>query len=287
MRVTVSRGLLAMAESALFFSLMSVCVKLAGARLPFQELVLTRGVVTLALSAFAVWRARVSPWGVNKKLLALRGVLGFCGLNCYYYSLTVLPLADATVIQYTNPVITALLSGVLLGERAKRHELALAVVALFGVVLVSRPSFLFASLGPALPPFGVIVSAAGAVFSALAYVSVRRLARTDRPEVIVFYFPLLAVPLTLPTIAGHVLVPSGREWVLLVLLGVFTQLGQERLTRGLQLEPAGRATAMSYLQIVFAFGWGLAFFGERPAWLTVLGAGCIVASAVGLAVRRT
>lgn len=276
-----------MAESALFFSLMSVCVKLAGARLPTQEIVLARGVITLLISAWAVRRAGVSPWGTNRKLLVVRGLVGFLGLNAYYYSLAKLPLADGTVIQYFNPVLTALLSSWLLKEGVRREEIFVTALAIVGVVLVARPTFLFGGDARPLPLDGVLVAVAGAVCSALAYVCVRALGRTEAPEVIVFYFPLVAVPLSLPTALPQLVLPTAREWLLLLGLGVFTQLGQMKMTAGLKHERAGPATAMTYLQIVFAFFWGVFAFDEPLSLPTLAGAACIIAGAVLLLTRRS
>ena len=64
----------------------------------------------------------------------------------------------------------------------------------------------------------------------------------------------------------------GIEWLLLGGVGLATQLGQVSLTRGLQSEPAGRATAISYFQVVLAAGWGVLFFAEVPDAWTLAGA---------------
>jgi drug/metabolite transporter (DMT)-like permease len=58
------------------------------------------------------------------------------------------------------------------------------------------------------------------------------------------------------------------------------------MTRGLQLETAGRATSIGYLQIVFAATWGLLVFGEMPDAWSFIGAGVIIASTVMLARTR-
>jgi drug/metabolite transporter (DMT)-like permease len=81
--------------------------------------------------------------------------------------------------------------------------------------------------------------------------------------VVVFYFPLVSMPLVAPAVALDPIVPAGVEWVFLLLLGVFAQLGQVHMTEGLQREPAGRATAMMYLQVALGYAWGLLVFGDR------------------------
>ena len=80
--------------------------------------------------------------------------------------------------------------------------------------------------------------------------------------------------------------PTGDQWSMLVAVGVTTFLGQTFITLGLQRERAGRATAVGYLQIVFATLWGAAFFGDIPAATTVVGAGVIVTSTLLLARLR-
>ncbi|HEU4532997.1 MAG TPA: DMT family transporter, partial [Polyangiaceae bacterium] len=278
----LSPGTRAMAASAFFFSVMSAFVKLAGARLPASHVVLGRGVVTLALSYWGLRRAGVSPLGVDRTRLALRGLFGFLALNCYFTSLKQLPLADATVLQYSSPVFTALFAALALGERMRPAEVGCVVVSFAGVLLVGRPAFLFgAAANVAAGPLAVAL--AGSVCSAVAYVLVRRLRRTDRPEAVVFYFPLVAVPLSIPPVLAEATWPTPLEWLWLLGVGVFTQAGQVALTRALHAEAAGRAASMSFLQIVFAYGWGLLLFHERPTLLGTLGSLVVAAGTIALA----
>lgn len=266
-----------MAAGALFFSVMSALVKEAGERLPTMEVVLARSLAVLALSAWALRGRRGGMWGTERKILVLRGVLGFIALSCFYYGVIHLPLADATVIQYTNPVFTGLMAVPLLGEGLRMTEVLLTLSSLAGVVLVARPSALFGGAASGLDPVAVLFALAGAVFSAAAYVTVRRLKRED-PLVVVFWFALVSVVGAAPALGFGFVVPRGWDWGVLVALGVTTHLGQLFLTRGLQLERAGRATAVGYLQIVFAAAWGAAFFAEVPDAWSVAGAVVIVAS---------
>jgi drug/metabolite transporter (DMT)-like permease len=274
--------------SALSFSVMSVLVKVAGARLPTQEIVLGRALVSLALSHVLLSREGLSVWGTDRPLLVARGVVGYLALSCVYYSVTHLPLAEATVIQYLHPGFTALLAALLLGEALGARLVAANLVALAGVVLVARPPVLFSATATAaaLDPFTVAVAVAGAFGSAVAYVLVRRLAASEHPLVIVYYFPLVTVPATLPAVARDFVMPQGIEWIVLLGVGVFTQFGQVFLTRGMQLEPAGRATALSYLQVVFAACWGVLVCGDYPDTLTIAGALLVAAGALAVARNR-
>ena len=276
------RGLRYMVESAFWFSIMSVLVKAAGEGVPVEQIVFARSLIAMVLSFALLRRAGISPWGTRRGLLALRGIFGVGGLSCFYYALTHLPLADATVIQYTNPAFVALFAALALGERLGWLEILGAAICLCGVALIAQPAFLFGGQAPRLELDGVGVALAGALFSAAAYTTVRKLGETEEPLVTVLWFPLVAAPVLLPfaLAAGHV--PTLTELALLLGVGLVTQIAQVRMTQGLKLERAARATAMTYLQIVFAFGWGIALFGEIPDALTLVGAVVIVASTFGI-----
>lgn len=280
------RGLLYMALGAFWFSLMSLLVKIAGQRLPTVEVVFVRALITFALSWGLLRRARIDPWGEHHQLLLLRGLLGCLALIAFYFSIINLPLSEATVIQYTNPVFTAILAGVLLRERMSGREIACVAASLAGVVLVARPAALFGGSAAALEPAYVGIALLGALGSAGAYVTVRRLGRAEHPLVVVFYFPLVTVPLTLPFVISHWIWPTPLEWLVLLGVGVTTQVAQVYMTRGLQLEPAGRATAVGYLQILFATVWGAIVFRELPGPLGVLGALVIAGSTLLLTLMR-
>lgn len=284
----MQRGASFMIVSALAFSAMTVLVKLAGQRLPSQELVVARAFVSLWLSLWLLRRAGVSPWGREKGWLWLRGLLGFAGLSCVYGAVTHLPLAEATVLQYLHPPITALFAGLFLREPVSRVVLGATAASLVGVVLVARPAVVFGAGAGSLDPFWVGVAILGATFSAAAYVVVRKLSRGgEDPLVIVFYFPLVTLPAALPTMCPDFVWPRGFEWLLLLGIGIATQIGQVSLTRGLALLPAAQGTALSYLQVVFAAGWGLLVFGERPDGWAIAGGLLVVGSAFWLVRERT
>jgi drug/metabolite transporter (DMT)-like permease len=263
-----------MAAGALSFSAMAALAKVAGASVPLFEIVLARSVVVAALSGGVLLRGGRSFRGVNPRLLAVRGLLGFGALSCFYYAVVHLPLADATVIHFMNPVFTALVAAAVLGEHLGAVETLLVVGSMGGVVLVARPSFLFGDL-EGLDPFAVGVALTGAVLAAGAYVTVRRL-RNEAPMLIVFWFAAVSTLLSLPLVVRNPVAPSFATVLVLLGMGVSTHVGQVLITWGFRLERAGRASAVGYLQIVFAAGWGWALFDEIPDLWTLAGAAVVV-----------
>ena len=265
---TPRSGLGAMAQAAFWFAVMSLLVKWAGERMPTLQVVFGRGCVTLAISAALLWRARLSPFAVRPHLLLLRGLFGSTALICFYAAVVHLPLAEATVIQQTSPLFTALLAAWLLGEPLRARVLVSIGVCLVGVLVIARPESLFGiGLAPAFPWQFAFVGVLGALLSALAYVTVRTLGQRHPPILVVFWFPVVTVPLSAPfAIAQWQPLDATGVWLLLG-IGVVTQFGQLALTRGLSREPAGRATLVGYLQIAFATLFGAVAFGALPdAW---------------------
>ncbi len=278
----MSQGLRYMAAAAFFFSLMSLLVKISGRRLPPQEIVMIRSAVLLIIISFTIRRHQIRPWGVNKKLLLLRGLLGFIAVNCFYIALVRLPLAEATVILFTNPIFTAMIAAVMLAELIGIKDIGLIVVSLAGVVLVVQPAGLFGNAGAGLDPIGVATGLVSAVLSAAAWVTIRKLSQTEPIAVIVFYFAMIATFGSIPLVMINPVWPTAVEWLLLIGIGVATHFGQLNLTKGLKLEKAGRAASAAYLQIVFAALWGLLIFDEVPTLLRIAGAVLIVGSTLML-----
>ena len=156
-----------MVVSAFSFSLMGLCVKEVGSRIPAAEVVLARSVLSIGLSWWLLQRAQVAPWGRRKGLLIWRGAVGSGALLCVYSAIAALPLASATVLQYLYPTFTALLARFGLGERLSPRVWLGMAVGWLGVVLVAQPAALLGG-SAALPLAAVAIAIAGALLTSLA-----------------------------------------------------------------------------------------------------------------------
>lgn len=281
-----SPGIRYMFLAAAFFSVMTVFVKMLGTRMPAAEIVFVRSLISLVITLQMLRAARIEILGNRRGLLTLRGLIGFVALVCFFYAIPRLPLADVTVIQYTNPVFVALLAAVFLRERVRGREIMGLTLSLAGVLVITRPGFLVGlSSSYAIDPLTAAIALAGALLAAAAYTVVRKLRETEDPLVVVLYFPLISVPAAVPLMWDSIVWPTLREWVLLLGIGIATQIAQIFLTRGLHAERAARATSVSYIQIVFATIWGMAFFGEYPDLATIAGALLVISGIVTVSRR--
>lgn len=273
-------GVRFMLLSALGFSLMSACVKLVSSyNIPVFEIIAARALISLLLSYIDVKRKKISIWGHNKILLIARGGVGALALICVYYAVTTLPLAEATILQYLNPVFTAILAFIFLKEKIQTSTIICILLCICGLMLMVKPDLLFGGAED-LPLFNVMIAILGALGSGIAYVIVRMLSRSEDSSVIIFYFPLIALPISIVLLWGQFVIPTLEAFVLLLFVGIFTQIGQVGLTKAMQTESAGKATAYSYIQVVFSIILGILLFNEVPSFWTWIGGGLIMSGAL-------
>ncbi|AGH81669.1 hypothetical protein PCNPT3_08655 [Psychromonas sp. CNPT3] len=265
--------------SAFAFALMSSCVKLVSTYgIPVFEIVAARAIVSVLISYTDVKRKKISLWGNNKILLISRGLAGTLALFCIYYALSTLPLAEATLLQYLHPVFTAILAIIFLREKIQLSTILCISCCLLGLLLIVGTG-LDQSAEHALPLLSVAAAIVGALCSAVAYIMVKRLSTTEDSSVIIFYFPLIAFPIAATLLGSDFVMPSTEALFLLLFVGIFTQIGQVGLTKAMQTEEASKATAYSYIQVVFSITIGWLFFQESPSVWTLIGGSLIIAGA--------
>lgn len=274
----IPQGVKFMVLSALGFAMMSACVKYVSQfGIPVLEIVAARALVSFAISYVDVKRKGIPMWGNNKPLLLLRGIIGTLALMCVYYSVTTLPLAEATILQYTHPVFTAILGLLFLKEKIQKSTMACISLCLIGLWLIMQPSLDHNTI---LPLFSILMALLGALGSSVAYVIVRKLSQSEDSSVIIMYFPLVALPISLFLVWPDFVWPNFDVTILLLFVGIFTQVGQYGLTKSMQTQEAGKASGYSYVQIIFSALIGVIVFNEIPSYWTYIGAGFIIAGAI-------
>jgi drug/metabolite transporter (DMT)-like permease len=272
-------GVRYMMLSALGFALMAACVKEVSTHgIPVMEIIAARALVSLIISYLDVKRKGISLWGSNKPLLIARGVVGAFALICVYYAVVTLPLAEATLLQYLHPAFTAVIALLFLKEHLHLSTLICIALSLAGLAIMVNPELL--GEGIELPWFSVTIALFGALGSAIAYVLVRKLSQSEDSSVIIFYFPMIALPVSILLPGESFVLPDGQALMLLILVGIFTQIGQIGLTKAMQTEVAGKATAYSYVQVIFAVILGWMVFDEIPSLWTWVGGSLIVMGAL-------
>lgn len=257
--------------ASISFGIMNISVKFVH-HMPVGEVVFFRAVVQIILSIYILASNQQNPWGKNPKMLLMRGIFGSVGLFCYFYTLQVMPLGNATVIHYLSPILTTLVA-VALGDE-KNHPLSYVffAVCLAGVAIVN-------GLSTQITTAGVLAGLGGALFSAFAYNTIRRLKNLENPNVVVLYFPMVTLPLSLVSIPVFNEVwtwPQNSDWIWLLLTGVSTQAGQYFMTRAYQSDKTSTVSAVSYLGIIWSLSFGILLFDELYKPWQFFGVGLVI-----------
>ena len=247
--------------ASFFFSLMTLCVKNIDKRIPIYELVFFRSLLSLIITLFVIKRKNLNPWGNNKRLLILRGILGTSALVCIFYAIRNMPLSISTVIQYTDPIFISIFAGIFIKEKIIIILFFALTIGWLGIFVILNPSQL-SYINVEIENLAVFIAFLGSICTALAYVTVKKLAFTENIYVIIAYFPLVSLITLLPLVLINWVTPNINELIWIIGIGLFTQLGQTFLTIGLKILPASEASTINYLQVLFGSIWGILFFNE-------------------------
>ncbi len=258
--------------SAFIFTLMKVFVKLVP-HIPPIEIILFRSIISLVISGALLMNKGVSVWGNNKKILILRGVSGAIALSSFFMLLQQIPLAAASTLQYLSPVFSATLGIFILKEKVKWYQFLFFGLSFLGIVIIQ-------GVDSRISTGQMLLGVGSAFFTGLAYNFVRKLKSTEDPLVIIFYFPLVTLPLAGIYSVFDWVTPRGTDWLVLLMIGLCTQVAQYFMTRSYQTEEIAKVSIVNYTGILYSIGFGFFIFGEQYSWLTYVGMALVLSGVI-------
>ena len=258
--------------STLAFFGANVCVKQV-AHLPAMETVFFRCVVATTLCVIGLKRAGGAVIGENHLHLLLRGVFGTVALVLFFITLQEMPLASAQTIQYLSPIFTATIAVVVLKENVLPMQWLFYGLAFAGVLLIEQ-------FDSRISPFYLALGVISAFCSGMAYNLVRSLRGREHPLTVVLHFQLVGVAAGFVSLFFVWVTPQGIDWLYLLLVGLFAQLGQIFLTDALQRERVAGVAIVNYTGLVYAIAIGWIWFGEAQTLITAMGMALVVLGVV-------
>jgi drug/metabolite transporter (DMT)-like permease len=203
---------------------------------------------------------------------------------CFFLGVMAMPLADATAIQFTSPILTAMLSGLVLREPVPRAALLATLLAFAGVLVVLRPNV--SELG------AVAFYPLGAAFGMAWLIIFNRKSAGDAPVLVMqFVLALFAAPLLvaaaalLSAFAGEgfrIGVPSAEVVAKCALVAFTASTGHLLIYAATVRASAALVSPMTYVQLIAATALGWAWFGDVPDLATYAGAALIIAGGLWL-----
>lgn len=260
-------GALFVLGSSLMFALMGACVKIVSASLPDEVIVFFRNfyVLLLLLPFLSCYPPRGGIKTGHFRLHLIRSVAGLGGMYCFFYALGHLPFAEAVLFSFTSPLFIPIVAYLWIGEPVPCQVRGAVLVGFVGVLLVIKPGtemFRPVALVGIISGFSV----------AVAMVSIRRMSESEPPARIVFYFSLLATPVSVLPLFSSWQSPQGETWGILFLMGLFAVAGQLMMTKGYSLAAAARVAPFSYAIVIFSAVIGQIFWNENLDQLSAAGA---------------
>lgn len=256
--------------STLFLSAMQALVRYLGQAIPAIEIVFFRGLLGLVLMLPLFIKGGVKTlFTLHPKLHLLRGLLGVASIVTWYYGLTRVPIAEATVLSFVGIVFGMLGTVLFLDEKMNLRRMMAMLLCFVGVTIVLRPGFNSIDIGV----WAIIFSA---TLWGMGLVVVKVLSRTDSSFAIVAWAAILITLLSLfPALAVWVW-PTLEQYGWLLLIAIFGTLGHLAVTRALSLADASLVLPLDCTRLVWAVLIGIFFFAEHPDVLTLIGSALIV-----------
>lgn len=275
-----SRGVIWITVGCVFFALNDMVVKMVGTSIHPVELAFFRYLLGLILLSPIFIRL---GWdGLRSDRMPLhfwRAVIAGTGQAAVYYAVIHLMLADATALSFSRPMFMTLLAVIFLGEVVGWRRWSATIVGFAGVMLMLRPGQ--GALDPA-----ALVAIGSAVLFAIGLIIVRKLAATDSPNQILFYYHAFGIVLFAGPAFWLWKTPVGLEWLLVTLIGVLTCIAMFCFIWGFSIGEASILGPIEYVRLVYAALIGFFIFAEIPDVWTWTGAAIIIGSAIYIARRE-
>lgn len=271
-------GISLVVVAGLFFAGMHASVRFISAELHPYEISFFRQFFAFLL--FVPWIVRTGRGALRTKrpgLQVVRAAVQAVSLLTWFYALSIVPLAEATTLNFSATFFVAIAAGLFLGEAVGARRWSAVVIGLVGVVIVIRPGIMDLNLGVVL----VLVSS---VFVAASKVVSKMLAETDSAPTIVMYTAILISPMALIPALFVWEWPTATQFLWLAVVAAQGTMGHLCLTQAYKLADISAVEPASLVRLVWATLIGIIAFAEIPDMWTIAGALVIAGSVVYLAV---
>ncbi len=255
--------------SALGFSTMALLMKRLAEQYPQWEIIFFRASINCAivLGAMLARRQTLFP-PQHRRLLLFRGVMGTASLVCYVEAVYRLPLSIASVLNQSTPIFVILVSWLAIGEKLRGLQIGWIGVAVGAASILIDPALMLPNSAPlAVPLTGALFALAGAACSGMTFVAIRAVSQKVSANTIILHFTTIATLVSAPQAWRVFRTPDTADTLTLIAMGLCASVGQYAMTRAYALAPAGLVASLGLTGAAFSTFYGIAFFGEKLAWL--------------------
>lgn len=247
--------------------------------LPALEMVFFRNLFGFLFMLPAVYMAGLKTLRTQRiKGHLLRALFGTGAMSCWFIGLTLIPISQATALNFTVPLFTTLGAALVLGEQVRFHRWMALIIGFGGALIIIRP-------GVSEIETGALLVLGSSLFMSCTFLTVKRLSSSEHPAAIVFYMGLFMTPISLLAALPGWVWPEVSYYPWLIAMGLSAALGHFAMAKAMSCAEASVSMPYSFTHMIFATAIGIIFFNEVPTLWTWAGATVIFASTVYI-VRR-
>ncbi|MBY0319762.1 MAG: DMT family transporter [Reyranella sp.] len=274
------QGALWLVAGGFIFTSTSAMIRLLSTEIESVQTAFFRAVISVILLLPMIAAGRVKPWESKRiKGHFWRTFMGTTSMVLGFYAVSMLPLADATAIAFSQPLFSVVVAALIAGEKVRWRRWSATIVGFVGVLVMVRP-------GEGSLQLGALVALANAATVALSILLVKRLSDSETPLMILTQFAIFSTILLAPPAIWVWRWPDFWGWVLAVGIALSATIGQYFWVQAFKAGEMSAVAPFEYLRLPFAVFVGWLIWGEMPVIWTYVGAAVVIASALYIAHRE-
>jgi len=275
------QGALWLVSGGFIFTSNSAMIRLLSAEVESVQTAFFRAFFSVLLLAPMILTGRVKPWQSQRiQGHFWRTAMGTTSMVLGFYAVSMLPLADATALAFSQPLFSVVLAALVLREKVRWRRWSATIVGFIGVLVMVRPGS--GSLQP-----GAAVALLNALASATSILLVRRLSDSEKPLMILTQFALFSTLLLAGPAIWFWKWPSAWGWALAIGVSISATIGQYFWVQAFAVGEMSAVAPFDYLRLPFAVFVGWMIWSEMPVIWTYVGAAIVIASALYIAYRES
>ncbi|MBT3991542.1 MAG: DMT family transporter [Rhodospirillaceae bacterium] len=225
-------------------------------------------------------RTKFRPMRTTKiRTHIVRAFFNAGAVGAWYTALSLTPLADATALALTSPLIVTLGAVLFLGEKARLRRWIALGVGLSGALIIIRPGFQSFSIGFVFVILSIILGSGSRIFA-------KHLLQWDQPPTIGAWVALLQIPITFCMAIYFWRWPDLIQLTMLAAVGLFVGGAHLTMTLAYKRSEVSALEPFNFIRLIIATLIGFFIFSELPDIWTWIGGGIIIASTSYIARRE-
>jgi drug/metabolite transporter (DMT)-like permease len=274
------QGALWLVSGGFIFTCNGVMIRLMSEQVESVQTAFFRAFFSVVMLLPLILSGRVRPWRSMRIAGHFwRTFMGTCSMVLGFYAVSMLSLADATALGFSQPLFSVCVAALVIGEKVRWRRWSATVVGFIGVLVMVRPGA--GSLQP-----GALVALTNALAVSISILLVKRLSDSETPLMILTQFAIWSTLLLAIPAIWVWRWPDGWGWVIAVGVSASATIGQYFWVQAFKAGEMSAVAPFEYLRLPFAVFMGWLVFGQMPEIWTYVGAAIVIASALYIAQRE-